>query len=335
MSKQSFSTNSKKFLSESTASLVTTNVPIVSPDTKVSEVMELIAKQDWDSVSQIYVVSKIGDELLGLIPLTKLISSSASMLCEDLLQRPAVVLYEETDRERVAVEAISNNLKSIPVMDKEGRFKGAVTADKIIDVLHEEHLEDFLRSSGIRGRGSKILDFVNSNFFEILKARLPWLMVGLFIGLGASFVVSQFEETLQKYTALAFFISMVAYMSDSIGTQSETIFIRSQTILKFSFLTYVLREWVVGLLIGGILGIVAGIFAYFLFGSYQIGIILAVSLFFSMSFATVLACITPIVLKWLGKDPAVGSGPFTTAIQDVVSLLIYFSVAMTVIKYLG
>ena len=317
--------------SEPVSQLITTNVPTVSQDTHVGEVMDLLAKREWDSISQIYVVSSENNELLGLIPIKRLVGSSERVLCRDIMDRPVVIVHEDADQERIVIEAISHDLKSVPVKDKDGGFKGVVTADRIIDVLHEEHLEDFLRSSGIRGRGAKILDFLNSTVVEILKARLPWLVVGLFIGLLASFVVSQFEETLQKTTALAFFISMVAYMSDSVGTQSETIFIRTQAILKFNVFKYVLREFVIGLMIGGILGIVAGVSATIISGNMEIGIILGISLLFSMSFATVLACLTPIVLKWFGKDPAVGSGPFTTAIQDMVSLLIYFGVAMTVL----
>jgi len=311
--------------------LISKNVPSVAPHQEAKTILNMLAKREWDSISMIYVLSESG-ELVGQIPIGKLVSARENMMAVDLMSKPKVILHEHEHQERVALEAVAYDLKSMPVKNKEGKFLGAVTADKIIDVLHEEHLEDFLRLSGIRGHGSAILDFVKGSVWDILKARLPWLVVGLTIGLAASFFVSQFEETLAKNTALAFFISMVAYMSDSVGTQSETIFIRSQAILKFNVFKYVLREFFIGISIGAILGLIAGISASLISGEIEIGIILGVSLLFSMSFATVLACLTPIVLKWFGKDPAVGSGPFTTAIQDMISLLIYFSVAMTVIS---
>lgn len=320
----------KIHLNESAGQMITKNVPTVASSEKANDILVKLAKHEWDSISMVYVLSDLG-ELIGEIPIGRLVSGEGK-LAGELMIKPVVIIHEHEDRERIAIEAIANDLKSMPVKDKDGKFLGAVTADKIIDVLHEEHLEDFLRSSGIRGRGSKILDFVKSNVWDILKARLPWLLVGLFIGLAASFAVSQFEEILAQNTALAFFISMVAYMSDSVGTQSETIFIRSQAILKFNVFKYVLREFVIGVTIGVILGSVAGVFAGLISGDIQIGIILGVSLLFSMSIAAVLACITPIVLKSLKIDPAVGSGPFTTAIQDMISLLVYFSVAMTVLN---
>lgn len=319
--------STKSFRPESVATLVTTNVPIVSPDTKVSEVMELISKKDWDSVSQIYVVSKMEDHLLGLIPIQKLVSSSGSTLCEDLLKKPITVVHEDTDQERVTVEAISNDLKSIPVTDSEGRFKGAVTADRIIDVLHEEHLEDFLRSSGIRGRGSKILDLMSANFFDLVKSRLPWLVVGLVIGLLASVVVSFFEGEVSENISLVFFMPIVAFMSGAIGTQTETVFIRSLTFLKFNVFRYIVKELILGMVIGGVIGMITGIFGYMLSGSFSIGAVIAVSLFASMSVATILGVLVPLLLKFFGKDPAVGSGPFITSLQDLISLTIYFSIA--------
>lgn len=316
---------------ESAGSLITKNVPTVSASESAKEILGKLAKHEWDSISMVYVLSS-ENELIGEIPIKKLVSADDSVKASEMMIKPVVIIHEHEDQERIAIEAIANDLKSMPVRNKEGKFLGAVTAEKIIDVLHEEHLEDFLRSSGIAGRGSKILDLVNASIWDVLKARLPWLIVGLLIGTAASFVVSRFEDVLAQNTALAFFITMVTYMSDSVGTQSETIFIRTQALKQFNVLKYILRELLIGGFIGGLLGSVAGVFAVFISGSVEVGIILGLSLFLSMTSSTVLACITPVVLKWLKKDPAVGSGPFTTAIQDMVSVLIYFSIAMIVLN---
>lgn len=311
--------------------LITKNVPTISESDKTGEVLEKLATHDWDSISMVYVLS--GDnKVLGEIPIKRLVRADKETIASELMVKPLVVIREHESKGRIAVEAIANDLKSLPVENREGKFLGAVTAEKIIDVLHQEHIEDFLRSSGIHGRGSKILDIVNASIFDVLKARLPWLVVGLLIGTAASFVVSRFEDVLAQNTALAFFITMVTYMSDSVGTQSETIFIRTQAIRRFNVIKYISRELLIGGFIGAILGSVAGLFAVFISGKLEIGLILGLSLFFSMSSATVLACITPVILKALKKDPAVGSGPFTTAIQDMFSVVIYFSIAMATLS---
>lgn len=182
--------------------------------------------------------------------------------------------------------------------------------------------------------GHRILlrkELVTARFFDLIRLRLPWLIVGLLGGAIASIIVSRFELSLRENVSLAFFIPIVAYMSDAIGTQTETIFIRALTDLKFNIPRYITRELIIGATMGSVIGVVAGVFAYILSGSPAVGQVVGISLFLSMTIATALACITPVVLKKLKNDPAVGSGPFTTAMQDVVSLIIYFIVATLIL----
>lgn len=182
--------------------------------------------------------------------------------------------------------------------------------------------------------GHRILlrtELVTARFFDLIRLRLPWLIVGLLGGAIASIIVSRFELSLRENVSLAFFIPIVAYMSDAIGTQTETIFIRALTDLKFNIPRYITREVVIGATMGSAIGAVAGVFGYILSGSAAIGQVIGISLFLSMTIATALACITPVVLKKFKNDPAVGSGPFTTALQDVVSLTIYFVVAAAIL----
>lgn len=174
-------------------------------------------------------------------------------------------------------------------------------------------------------------ELVNARFVDLIVLRLPWLFIGLFGGLMASLIVSRFELSLRENIALAFFIPIIAYMSDAVGTQTETILIRALTNLKFNIYKYFLREVCVGALMGSVMGTLTGIFASILSGSSTIGFVVGLSLALSMSVATGLACITPLILRFFDKDPAVGAGPFTTALQDVVSLVIYFSVVVIVL----
>ncbi|MBI2040080.1 magnesium transporter [Candidatus Microgenomates bacterium] len=182
--------------------------------------------------------------------------------------------------------------------------------------------------------GHRILlkkELVTARFFDLIRLRLPWLIVGLFGGAIAGIIVSRFELSLRENVSLAFFIPIVAYMSDAIGTQTETIFIRALTDLKFNIPRYITRELVIGATMGSVIGVVAGVFGYILSNSLAVGQVVGISLFLSMTIATALACITPLLLRKLKNDPAVGSGPFTTALQDVVSLTIYFLVAAAIL----
>lgn len=314
------------FLTDSAGALVAKNVPTASSSEHAKEILAKLSRREWDSITVTYILSE-ENELLGIVPISKLVAAAEKTQMYELMIKPAVVINETDDQERVAVEAIANDLKSMPVNSREGKFLGAITADKILDVLHEEHLEDFLRSSGIRGKGSKILDLMSANFLDLIQSRLPWLIVGLGIGLLASVVVSFFEGHVRQNIALVFFMPVVAFMSGAIGTQTETVFIRSLTYLKINVAQYIFKELVLGMIIGAVIALITGIFGYFLSSSYTIAIVVAVSIFVSMSVATVLGVLVPLLLKGLKKDPAVGSGPFITSLQDLISLTIYFSIA--------
>lgn len=174
-------------------------------------------------------------------------------------------------------------------------------------------------------------ELVTVRLSELIKIRFPWLVVGLLGAFFASIIVSRFEMSLKEHIALAFFMPIIAYMSDAVGTQTETILVRALTNLQFNITKYVIREFFVGAMVGSFLGFITGLFAFVISGSFNIAIVVGVSLWISMTFATVLACVAPLVLKAFHKDPAVGSGPFTTAIQDAVSLAIYFLVAYVVL----
>ena len=321
----------KNSLLETAGSLITKNVPTVSATEIAKDILSKLSKHEWDSIAMTYVLSD-SNELVGEIPIKKLVGADSNKRASELMLNPVVVIHEHEDQERIAVEAIANDMKSMPVKDKDGKFLGAVTAETIIDVLHEEHLEDFLSSSGIRGRGANILNLMSANFLELVKSRLPWLVVGLVIGLLASVVVSFFEGHVRENISLVFFMPVVAFMSGAIGTQTETVFIRSLTYLKINVWQYILKELVLGMIIGLTIGLITGVFSYFLSGSYAIALVITISLFTSMSVATILGVLVPLLLRGLKLDPAVGSGPFITSLQDLISLTIYFSIAFLLLN---
>lgn len=311
---------------ETAGGLMVTCVPIVKAKNKISEVINILSSQNWGNVHIVYVLSE-DKTLIGLVPISKILASGENEIIENLMITPQLTIHPFLYQEKVVIEAIKADVESVPVVDKDNKFLGVVLADKIIDVLHSEHLEDFLRSSGIRGKGSHILVLATSNLFHVVKARLPWLVVGLSVGLGLGVIASRFEGSLQQNIALAFFIPVIAYIADSVGTQTETIFIRASTVLKMNVYTYILKELLTGMIMGSILGVIGGLGAIFISQTSIIGLVVGLSLFLAITVATVLACLVPITFKSFGKDPALGSGPLATAIQDLISLTIYFAVA--------
>lgn len=161
----------------------------------------------------------------------------------------------------------------------------------------------------------------------MLKERIPWLAIGLLGGVGASFLISRFETVISQNISLAFFLPVIVYMSDAVGTQTETIFVRDLGRGKAKFLEYLFKEFALGILLGIIFGIAIGLVANFWIGSSYIAMTVGLAMAVNVTIAPIIALIVPEILFKEHTDPALGAGPFTTIIQDIISISIYFLVA--------
>ncbi|MBI4050762.1 MAG: magnesium transporter [Candidatus Doudnabacteria bacterium] len=166
---------------------------------------------------------------------------------------------------------------------------------------------------------------------HLVEHRLPWLILGLLGGIFTSIIVSKYETILSADIRLAFFIPIIVYMSDAVGTQTETIYIRHLRKSGANFLRYILKETALGLSLGAIFGFVIGLFASYWLGSFEIGLTVGLTMFINVTLAPVLATLIPTLLYKEHSDPALGSGPLATIIQDLISLLIYFVVAAVIV----
>lgn len=176
----------------------------------------------------------------------------------------------------------------------------------------------------------QLIDEAHGRIGKLFRLRLPWLIVGLLGGTAASFLVSRFEQVLAENIGVAFFLPMIVYMSDAVGTQTETIFVRTLAREKFNFYKYILKEALIGALIGVTLGLLIGMIASIWLG-IGIGFTVGLAMFINITIAPIVAIIIPEILFKERNDPALGAGPITTVIQDFISLLIYFSVATVII----
>ncbi len=174
-------------------------------------------------------------------------------------------------------------------------------------------------------------DDVGETVRRLVEHRLPWLVLGLLGGIFTSIIVSKYEAILSADIRLAFFIPIIVYMSDAVGTQTETIYIRHLKKTGANFLTYIVKETALGLSLGTIFGFAVGLFATYWLKSLEIGLTVGLAMFINVALAPVLATVIPTLLYKEHSDPALGSGPLATIIQDLISLLIYFAVAMIII----
>lgn len=308
--------------------LLVRNVPTVLEDQTIRHVEAYLMEHDADfsSIDYIYIVNS-QKHLKGVISIKDLFRMPKGTRISDVMTKDIVVVHPHTDQERVALLALEQNIKSVPVVNKHGMFLGIVPSDVILDVVHAELTEDVYSFAGIESKEFRSLSALHASPFSLLKARLPWLLVGLVGGIGAAQIVGYFEGLLEGEIALISFLPLMVYMSDAVGGQSQTIFIRALAMEpKMSFAKYFIKEMLSACLIAIALSTI--LFAVIGWShTIELGLILAFSLAFTVLASVIVAIVTPSLLVRLGKDPAIGSGPFATIIRDIMSIVIYFVVA--------
>lgn len=325
--------NNKKFPNESAGRKMVVAVPLSYPEERIFNVKKMLFEKmkELETINYIHVVNK-EKKLVGVFSIKEIFRRSERTKIKEIMQKEIIKVRPYTDQERVAILALKNNLKSIPVVDKEGKFLGVVPSDIILDILHSENVEDFLKAAGIHSPLRKIS---KGSFLFLAKIRIPWLIFGLLGGIFAARIIGFFEAPLKAHFILAAFIPLIVYVSGAVSVQTQTLFIRSLTLnSQLEIKKYLLREIKTGFLIALVLGGLLSLLSVFLFNSpYFIGIILGVSLFLSILTTILIGVFIPWALQKLKKDPAIGSGPFGTIICDVLSLIIYFLVASLMLNF--
>ena len=165
----------------------------------------------------------------------------------------------------------------------------------------------------------------------LIKERLPWLILGLGGGIIATVLVSKFQDILSSNISLAFFLPVIVYMSDAIGTQTENIYVRNLGKFKDNFFKYLIKEVFIGLSFGLFFGVLLGLFARFWLGSTTVALTVGTAMFINGTIAPIVALIVPEIIFKEHKDPALGAGPFTTIVQNIISLSVYLFVASVII----
>jgi len=166
---------------------------------------------------------------------------------------------------------------------------------------------------------------------KLIQHRLPWLALGLLGGVIATIFSSQFETLLSRNISLVFFIPVIVYIADAVGTQTETIYIRDASRGKAKFSTYFIKELLIGIAVGILFGLSLGVFAYLWLKSFEVALTITLAMLVNITVAPVMALLVAKFLQKERTDPALGAGPFTTVLQDIVSLGIYFLIASIII----
>lgn len=165
----------------------------------------------------------------------------------------------------------------------------------------------------------------------LLEHRLPWLVVGLIGGMLATLLSSRFEKVLSSNISLAYFIPVIVYMADAVGTQTENVYVRNLGKGRVRLGKYLAKEIALGICLGLLFGGVCGLFTFFWMGKMNTSITIALSLFTTIATAPLVALVVSALFNRTHDDPAVGAGPVTTVIQDVISITTYFVIATVIL----
>lgn len=268
----------------------------------------------------------LGERLVGIVPVELLLSAEDEVPVTALMTVPAAVASPADDQERLALRAAQTGSRSVAVVDDRGLFLRMVGPQRLIAVLSEEHEEDLARLGGFLARSGAARAAAEEDVRRRLWHRLPWLAIGLVGAMASAGIVASFESELERQVLLAFFVPAVVYMADAVGTQTETVVIRGMA-LGVPLRAIARRELATGAIIGALLAASFFVFARLAWGDERVAAVVSLALLVSASVATLIAMTLPYLLQRLGRDPAFGSGPLATVIQDLLSVAAYFGIA--------
>ena len=317
--------------SESAGFRMSRTVPVAKAGEAAGEVLGRVRGGKWDQPDVVYVTDAEG-RLQGEVGLLALLQAAPDRPVGEFAARGPATVRPSEDQERVAHAALRHDLPSVPVTDADGRFLGAVLPRTLMEILYREHAEDLHRLAGVRRESSHAREALEEPPARQAIHRLPWLLLGFAGCAAATLLVARFERALQAHVAIAFFIPGLVYLADAIGTQTEAIAVRGLSLSRVSLKRLLAGELFSGMLIGGVLGGLAFPGVLLGFHDVQLAWAVSLSLLAACTVATVIGLLLPWTLDRLGSDPALGSGPVATIVQDILSLAIYFGLTQVLMN---
>lgn len=311
---------------DSAGGIMAKELVAVNENWTVATCLKEISKQaeEVDEIFYIYVIDD-DEKLKGILSLKKLILNSTNTKISNIYEHEIKKVTTDTRQEEVAEIMDKYDLVAIPVVDDIERLKGRITFDDVIDFVREEAERDYQLVSGITGDvepGDKV--------WEIIRARFPWLLIGLLGGILGAVVLRSHEASLAKVTQLAFFIPLIAAMAGNVGVQSSSIVVQSIASGVKDLETPVrklLKEVSVALFTASIFAVLIFIFNYFDSGDLALTYSVSISLFFVILFASLFGTVIPLILNRFKIDPALATGPFITTMNDILGLMMYLMIS--------
>ncbi len=288
-----------------------------------------IQAEEVTRVHSIYVIND-EEQLIGRLSLKDLLMAPARGNISKIVRPKVDSVNVNENVEEVAKVMQKYDLEAIPVVDDEMVLLGRITIDDIVDVIKDEAEKDYQLAAGI----SQDVE-ADDSILELTKARLPWLILGLFGGLGSVFIMEGFEEALAKYKQLFFFTPLIAAMAGNVGVQSSAIIVQglANDNVKGSLFNRLMKEVGLSLINGLVLGIIIILVAPLMSLSFNFSLTIALSMLCVIIVAALIGTFVPIILDKRGIDPAIATGPFITTSNDIFGIFLFFFIAKMILGF--
>lgn len=286
--------------------------------------------KDVTRVHSIYVVDK-QERLIGRLSLKDLIVAKSNQKIADIAKDNVDSVNVHDDAEDVARVMQKYDLEAIPVVDDNQVLLGRITIDDIVDVIREEAEKDYQLAAGI----SRDVE-ADDSIWKLTIARLPWLLIGMFGGLGAASIIEHFNEDMGSFIVLLSFVPLIQATAGNVGVQSSAIVVQglANDSIDGNILKRLFKEFLLGLVNGFAIAIIGLLITHFVFGTpYIVSITIAIALVAVIVMAALIGTFIPIFLDKRGIDPAVATGPFITTSNDVFGILTYFLIAKLILGF--
>ncbi|MDG1191289.1 MAG: magnesium transporter [Flavobacteriaceae bacterium] len=282
-------------------------------------------------VHSIYVVDE-KNRLKGRLSLKDLITANSRAKVKDIYIPKVDFVTVEQDSEEVAKIMSKYDLEAIPVVNNNKELLGRITIDDIVDVIKEEADKDYQLAAGISADVE-----ADDRIFDLVKARLPWLFLGLLGGLGSVFILQDFETIMERPVLrnLFFYTPLIAAMAGNVGVQSSAIIVQgiANDTVKGSLFNRLVKEVGLSLINGLSLALVLLIFGQFIEQSFLVSATIAGSMMLVIVVAALVGTFVPIILNKQGIDPAIATGPFITTANDIFGIFLFFYIAQFILGF--
>jgi magnesium transporter len=310
---------------ETAGHLATSPFPTAVETEEVQVTLKRIASNSFGAPDLLIVTDQAG-RYRGAVELIQLLQTPTKSRVAELMRVGWPQVAPDLDQEQAVLVAAKANVAALPVVASDGRPIGVIQPLALLEVLAHEHREDMHRLVGILREQAGSRHALEDPPVRHAARRLPWLLVGLAMSAAATATMVKFQADLQANVTISFFIPALVYLTDAIGTQTEAIAIRGLSVHRSPLLKILFLEFITGGMIGAVIAVVALLGVWLVFGSFALAVGVAFSLLVAGTLASSLGLLLPWMLSKMRIDPAFGTGPVATIVQDVLTILIYFTV---------